>query len=576
MIGFDSTEVKATNGYRVHNLNTGLNYTTIQGAIGASETLDGHTIFVEAGVYYEHITINKETSLIGEDIDTTIIDGNGTGYVVTMIDGRISGFTIRSGEYGVNFQGSHCEVDGNAIVSNLKHGIEIYSYGTVTISNNLITSNGRNGIFAYGYLGDEYHKIEGNTIVSNGWNDIILFASKCSIVGNVIGGIELWMGAFETLIYNNYFYGDVERVSSESSASFNIAKTFTESGNIVGGPYLGGNFWSSRSGGDNDLDGIGDSPHYVYWCHSYDNLPLVRQNGIYIMADGTVFPSSAPILSLNNATYTLTENINGSLLISRNNITFTGNGYTIQGAGDGEGIGLAAHNTTIKNTTVRGFKEGVKLHSSSYNNLSGNITNNEVGIYFCDSSYNTLSGSNITNNEVGVSFYDSSNNNTIYENVIANNYYGICFRNSSNYNAIHRNVIANNTRGIEWISEGSVITVASHSNVFYHNNFISNSNGNWASANNTWDDGYPSGGNYWDDYEERYPNATEIDESGIWDTPYSVNTPWPGSGENVDNYPLIEPIPEFPSFLILPLFMIATLLAVIVYKKRAKSDRYAR
>ena len=33
-------------------------------------------------------------------------------------------------------------------------------------------------------------------------------------------------------------------------------------------------------------------------------------------------------------------------------------------------------------------------------------------------------------------------------------------------------------------------------------------------------------------------------------------------------------IPEFPTFLILPLFMLATLLAVIVYKKRAKSDRF--
>jgi len=76
---------------------------------------------------------------------------------------------------------------------------------------------------------------------------------------------------------------------------------------------------------------------------------------------------------------------------------------------------------------------------------------------------------------------------------------------------------------------------------------------------NVWDDGYPSGGNYWSDYEERYPNATEIDGTGIWDTPYVIDE------NNEDNYPIV---PEFPSLIILPLFMITTLLAVIIYRRK--------
>jgi hypothetical protein len=39
---------------------------------------------------------------------------------------------------------------------------------------------------------------------------------------------------------------------------------------------------------------------------------------------------------------------------------------------------------------------------------------------------------------------------------------------------------------------------------------------------NIWDNGYPSGGNYWSDYLTRYPNAKMIDDSGIGDTPYFV------------------------------------------------------
>ena len=75
----------------------------------------------------------------------------------------------------------------------------------------------------------------------------------------------------------------------------------------------------------------------------------------------------------------------------------------------------------------------------------------------------------------------------------------------------------------------------------------------------TWDDGYPSGGNYWSDYEDKYPNAAELDGSKIWDTPYVI------SENDQDNYPLV---PEFLSFLILPLFMTAILLAVIILRKK--------
>jgi hypothetical protein len=73
--------------------------------------------------------------------------------------------------------------------------------------------------------------------------------------------------------------------------------------------------------------------------------------------------------------------------------------------------------------------------------------------------------------------------------------------------------------------------------VIYHNNFINQtireSDGGWSAmflstglgANVTlspWDNGYPSGCNYWSDYVNRYPNATEIDNSGIGDTAYVI------------------------------------------------------
>jgi len=79
-------------------------------------------------------------------------------------------------------------------------------------------------------------------------------------------------------------------------------------------------------------------------------------------------------------------------------------------------------------------------------------------------------------------------------------------------------------------------------NNIYHNTF----NGNlWqtyiesSSTDNLWDDGYPSGGNFWSDYSgiDAYygPSQNKIGSDGIGDTPYVIDT------NNVDNYPLMNP-----------------------------------
>jgi parallel beta-helix repeat protein len=92
---------------------------------------------------------------------------------------------------------------------------------------------------------------------------------------------------------------------------------------------------------------------------------------------------------------------------------------------------------------------------------------------------------------------------------------------------IRNNILWNNTYGI-YLSE-------SDGNNIYHNNFVNNTiqaDVVTPNYNNTWDNGYPSGGNYWSDYLTRYPDATEIDHTGIGDTAYEIDT------NNTDHYPL--------------------------------------
>ena len=75
------------------------NYTSIQDAI--NDANDGDTVFVYNGLYFEHIVIFKTIDLIGENRNTTIIDGGESGTVIRVsVDWvNITGFTVRKGDY---------------------------------------------------------------------------------------------------------------------------------------------------------------------------------------------------------------------------------------------------------------------------------------------------------------------------------------------------------------------------------------------------------------------------------------------------------------------------------------------
>jgi len=209
---------------------------------------------------------------------------------------------------------------------------------------------------------------------------------------------------------------------------------------------------------------------------------------------------------------------------------------------------------TVKDLDLSNNKESILLAYTTNSTITeNNIEDNIVGIMLRYSSDNIICGNNITDNNFGIFLRDSSNNSIISNN-ITDNQLGFSLYHSTD-NAISDNNIINNTSGIRLVS--------SSSNRIYNNNFIKNTvQVETSNSVNHWDRGYPDGGNYWSDYQERYPNASELNNSDIWNTPYVIDE------NNQDNYPII---PEFPSFLILQLFMLATLLASLVF--RSQSNR---
>lgn len=247
-------------------------------------------------------------------------------------------------------------------------------------------------------------------------------------------------------------------------------------------------------------------------------------NTIYIRADGSIDPRDAPISSLDNMTYTLSTNIlytgdRTAILVERNNITIDGAGYTLQGMESGTGIDLTGRSSIkIKNITIKTFFNGIFLWYSNYNDISENtITANRMsGIrLFRFSNYNIIRGNNVSNNINGIGLVDSAGNH------------------------ITENILKCNRLNIE--------LYGSYGNFIHHNNFLKNASQIQVytyNAKNVWDDGYPSGGNYWNDYNGtdlsngQHQNVTGSD--GISDFPLMITPPTTlPERREFDYYPLM-------------------------------------
>ncbi|MGD6809666.1 MAG: right-handed parallel beta-helix repeat-containing protein [Candidatus Bathyarchaeia archaeon] len=192
----------------------------------------------------------------------------------------------------------------------------------------------------------------------------------------------------------------------------------------------------------------------------------------------------------------------------------------------------------------------------------------------------TVTGVTSTLGEDSIWLFESSNCTLQNNNITGNIWGGVALVNTSKC-IIQGNMFKENGGYGLFLSDSS-------NNQFYHNNFIANPHQAWlyGDNSNSWDNGYPSGGNYWSNYtgtdQKTDPNQDEEGSDGIGDTPIVI------AQNNVDNYPLMTPWTQQPNepllppleFSVMAIIAVTSVLAIFViyyiknvFRKNTKNNK---
>jgi parallel beta-helix repeat protein len=189
------------------------------------------------------------------------------------------------------------------------------------------------------------------------------------------------------------------------------------------------------------------------------------------------------------------------------------------------GIYVNSDYNIITNNIINNYNYGIYLYTNTKNNIitRNKILNSKHGIDVYGSDENNITRNNVSLSSVYGLYVHGSNNNMLIGNYFSENKEAIRLT-SANNNELHDNLIINNINGIE-------LCCNSKNNIIFRNKFINSQDAHAIDKiSNQWDNG--SIGNYWDDYQEKHPEANST--NGIWDIPYEI------PNNAIDRYPLVN------------------------------------
>ncbi|MBS7632112.1 right-handed parallel beta-helix repeat-containing protein, partial [Candidatus Bathyarchaeota archaeon] len=243
-------------------------FQTIQQAINNESVQTGDLIYVRNGTYIEDVHVNKSVRIIGEDPETTIVEGaSGDVFRISVDNVVISNLTIKTDvatTTGIKIEpGSDNNLISYNKITACDIGVDLYlSYGNLLANNTFfgnqlcavyLTSstgnvfsnneifNNNNGFFVYGSVNNWF---EDNNVYSNiGYGIAYVFSSNNIAFGNTLANNSVGMfcstGSRDNLAYHNNFVNN-----RESNVDINDPQPNAWNNDFEG------NFWSEYNGTD--------------------------------------------------------------------------------------------------------------------------------------------------------------------------------------------------------------------------------------------------------------------------------------------------------------------------------------
>jgi len=194
-----------------------------------------------------------------------------------------------------------------------------------------------------------------------------------------------------------------------------------------------------------------------------------------------------------------------------------------------------ASGSNVTGLEITNYDEGILVDNASncriYGNIMASMGSSGIVIEGSDATNNVIFDNIFQDTPTPINLTASADSNTIYSNIITSQA-AVTLNVMADGNSVYGNSIS--------ASQILLNMTDSKDNLFYHNNFLSSLQIIApAMGNNAWDNGYPSGGNYWNGYsgmdDKSGQGQNQPGGDGIGDTPYIV------SNSDVDHYPLMKP-----------------------------------
>ena len=452
------------------------------------------------------------------------------------------------------------------IIHNNSNGINVYRSKWIGINNNSFLDNYR-GIYSFS---STCNNISNNRIYNSTYHHIYAdFLSDSIIFNNIMNQSQYGIYFFNSN-HNNISYNRITTEIIAINMVYSWNNYFSENKLINSGIRLStlnqSHYSSNKFDSKNSVNN-----HPLLILLNQNNLELLSRYGQILIFDSNnikinnqnidhatlgVYCYNSNNISLYNSHISnnsfngiYMKNSEGYILIE--NSTFNNNDYDIYSIGSNNLYDIKIINSSFSKSSSAGFFIGssnvAKLENCRIYN-SNLLMGRLLGVNYAIITNNTLKSSNhfglqidgkgciVENNLItDCTYWALYVDVTEYESRILNNSFinneRVIIRNDFARIIASYNLFKNNQKGLDCYSTNAEI---------YSNNFIHNAiQASDREGSNNW---YKNSiGNYWSDYSQKYPSASNNDI--YWNTPYSIE----GDGNSNDPYPRVYPFdPIYP------------------------------